>query len=231
MSARRVDVSSVRAGTAIHEIRAQPPYPVAMAPRIWLIRHGETEWSRTGRHTGSTDLPLTARGEAAADAVRAELAGIHPALTLCSPLRRARDTAARAGLVPDEVTDDLREWDYGAWEGRTTAEIRATLGEADWVVWNHRVPPGATPGEQLADVGARVARVLDRCRPVLDDGQDCVLVAHGHVLRILTARWLGLPEGDGRLFALDPARLSALGFEHEQAVISCWNSTSGPPAP
>jgi len=199
-----------------------------MSPRIWLIRHGETEWSRAGRHTGSTDVPLTSRGEAEADAVRSELAGLEPSLVLCSPLRRARDTAARAGLVPDDVIDDLREWDYGAWEGRTTAEIRVTLGEPDWVVWNEPVPSGTTPGEQLPEVGARVERVLARCRPVLAEGGDCVLVAHGHVLRILTARWLGLPERDGRLFALDPARLSALGFEHEQPVISCWNSTSGP---
>lgn len=199
-----------------------------MAPTIWLIRHGETEWSRDGRHTGSTDIPLTAHGEEQADSVRAELAGIHPGLVLCSPLQRARETARRAGLEPDDVTDDLREWDYGAWEGRTTAEIRATLGDPAWLIWDHPVPPGATPGEQPDDVGRRADRVLARCEPVLAAGRDCALVAHGHILRILTARWLGLPAVDGRLFALEPARLSGLGFEHGEHVITLWNAAGAP---
>jgi probable phosphoglycerate mutase len=199
-----------------------------MAATIWLIRHGETEWSRSGRHTGRTDVPLTTKGQAAADAVRTELEGIAPGLVLCSPLKRARETASRAGLVPDAFTDDLREWDYGAWEGRTTAEIRATLGDPGWLVWDQPVPPGDTPGEQLDDVARRAEVVLDRCAPVISAGRDCILVAHGHVLRILTARWLGLPPIDGRLFALDPARLSALGFEHDQHVITCWNADGAP---
>jgi probable phosphoglycerate mutase len=194
--------------------------------RIWLIRHGETEWSRAGRHTGRTDLPLTQKGEQEADAVRHELDDVTPGLVLCSPMLRARDTARRAGLVPDEIVDDLREWDYGAWEGRTTADIRDELGDPAWLVWDHPVPAGQTPGEQLDQVAARVDRVIARCRPVLDAGQDAVLVAHGHVLRILTARWLGLPPVAGRLFALDPARISALGFEHEQHVIRSWNATA-----
>jgi probable phosphoglycerate mutase len=193
--------------------------------RIWLIRHGETEWSRAGRHTGSTDLPLTEKGEGEADAVRDELTDVTPALVLCSPMLRARDTARRAGLMPDEVVDDLREWDYGAWEGRTTAEIRDELGDPAWLVWDHPVPPGQTSGEQLDQVAERVDRVIARCRPVLEQGDDVVLVAHGHVLRILTARWLGLAPIAGRLFALDPARISALGFEHEQHVIRSWNAT------
>ena len=197
--------------------------------RIWLIRHGETPWSRAGRHTGSTDIALTDAGEREADAVRAELGDVAPGLVLCSPMTRARDTARRAGLVPDEFTDDLREWDYGAWEGRTTAEIRAELGDPGWLVWDHPVPAGQTPGEQLDDVAARVDRVLLRCQPVIDDGRDVVLVAHGHVLRILTARWLGLAPVAGRLFALDPARISALGFEHEQHVIRSWNATAAHP--
>ena len=200
-----------------------------MAARIWLIRHGETDWSRSGRHTGRTDVPLTPAGEAAADAVRTEIADITPGLVLCSPMMRARETARRAGLVPDAITDDLFEWDYGAWEGWTTAEIRAELGDPSWLVWDHPVPAGATPGEQLEQVASRVEAVLARCAPVIADGRDCVLVAHGHVLRILTARWLGLRPIDGRLFALDPARLSALGFEHEQHVITCWNATSAAP--
>jgi broad specificity phosphatase PhoE len=197
--------------------------------RIWLIRHGETEWSRAGRHTGSTDLPLTEQGERDADAVRDELADVTPGLVLCSPMLRARDTARRAGLVPDEVIDDLREWDYGAWEGRTTAEIRDELGDPGWLVWDHPVPAGHTSGEQLDQVAARVDLVIGRCAPVLDDGHDVVLVAHGHVLRILTARWLGLAPIAGRLFALDPARISALGFEHEQHVIRSWNATAAHP--
>lgn len=190
---------------------------------IWLIRHGETEWSISGRHTGRTDLPLTAAGLARAATLAPRVAGIDAGLVLASPLQRARDTAVAAGLAP-ELDDDLVEWDYGVWEGRTTAEIRAETNDPGWVVWDHPVPPGATPGEQAVDVGERADRVIARCRPVLAGGLDCILVAHGHVLRILTARWLGLPAIDGRLFALDPARLSALGFEHEQQVIRSWNS-------
>ena len=195
-----------------------------MTARIWLLRHGETEWSRDGRHTGRTDVPLTDEGREQAVAVRADLANVTPGLVLCSPLSRARETARLAGLEPDDLTDDLLEWDYGAWEGRTTPQIRADLSDPTWVVWGHPVPPGTTPGEQVADVGVRADRVLARCAPVLAGGADCVLVAHGHVLRMLTARWLGLPPVDGRLFALDPARLSSLGFEHEQHVITAWNT-------
>ena len=132
------------------------------APRIWLIRHGETEWSRAGRHTGRTDLPLTANGEAAADAIRSELSGVVAGLVLCSPLLRARETARRAGLTPDAIDDDLMEWDYGAWEGRTTAQIRADLADPGWLVWDHPVPPGGTPGEQLDQVAERVERVIGR---------------------------------------------------------------------
>jgi broad specificity phosphatase PhoE len=191
---------------------------------IWLIRHGETEWSRTGRHTGRTDVPLTAQGRSNAAALRPRLAALSPGLILCSPLSRARDTAQLAGLVPDAATEDLAEWDYGAWEGRTTPEIRADLADPSWTVWDHPVPPGGTLGEQLGDVALRVERVIAQCRPVLQSGKDCILVAHAHVLRILTAGWLGLPPIDGRLFALDPARLSSLGLEHEQHVIRSWNA-------
>jgi probable phosphoglycerate mutase len=154
------------------------------------------------------------------------VAQLSPHLVLCSPLERARRTAELAGLEPDELTADLLEWDYGAWEGRTTAEIRAEVGDPHWLIWDHPVPAGPTPGEQLDDVAARVGQVLARCAPVLDSGADCVLVAHGHVLRILTARWLGLPPIDGRLFALDAGRLSALGFEHQTRTITLWNSAS-----
>lgn len=196
-----------------------------MSPRIWLIRHGETEWSRSGRHTGRTDIPLTPDGEQVAASLAPSLASLDPGLVLCSPLSRARRTAELAGLRPDATTPDLLEWDYGAWEGRTTAEIRTELADPAWLVWDHPIPPGETPGEQLADVRVRTRRVLDRCEPVLAEGRDCVLVAHGHVLRILTATWLDLPPIDGRLFALDAGRLSALGHEHETPVIVLWNST------
>jgi len=171
-------------------------------------------------------VPLTERGERQADAIAPEIAGVDAGLVLCSPLGRARETARRAGLTADAVIDELREWDYGAWEGLTTAEIRADLGDPDWVIWEHPVPAGDTPGEQPADVGARADRVIARCSPVLGGGRDCILVAHGHVLRMLTARWLDLPAVDGRLFALDAGRISALGFEHEQPVISLWNASS-----
>lgn len=190
---------------------------------IVLIRHGETAWSLTGQHTGRTDIPLTAAGEERARALSTRLAGHSFGLQLCSPLMRARRTAELAGLSP-VLDDDLTEWDYGAWEGRTTAQIREELEDPDWVVWDHPVPSGATPGEQPADVALRAARVIERCLPVLDSGQDVALIAHGHFLRILTATWLGLPADCGRLFALDAGALSTLGFERAQRVITNWNS-------
>lgn len=191
---------------------------------LWLLRHGDTEWAASGRHTGLTDIPLSPAGEAAARARSRDLDGHAFALILCSPLGRARRTAELAGVTPDAIDPDLLEWDYGAWEGRTTAEIRDELGDPHWLIWDHPVPPGGTPGEQLDDIATRVERVIARCAPVLDSGRDCVLIAHGHVLRILTARWLGLPPIDGRLFALDAGRLSALGFEHATRTITLWNS-------
>lgn len=194
--------------------------------RIWLLRHGQTEWSISGQHTGRTDVPLTVVGQEQAAALAPGLAELDPELVLCSPLVRARDTATRAGLTPEEFTPDLLEWDYGAFEGLTTAQIRASMDDPDWLIWDHPIPPGATPGEQPADVGARVDRVIARCLPVVAAGHDCVLVGHGHCLRILTARWLGLPATDGRLFALDPARLSALGFEHQTRVLCVWNASA-----
>ncbi len=190
---------------------------------ILLVRHGETEWSRSGRHTGRTEIPLTAQGEADARAVASALPR-NPDLVLCSPLQRAQHTAALAGLTITETVPDLLEWDYGAWEGMTTPEIRMQLKEPEWTIWSEPIPGGATPGEQLAQIHDRTARVIARCMPVVEEGGVCVLVAHGHVLRILTATWLELEPIDGRLFALDPATMSILGFEHEQRVIRTWNA-------
>ena len=204
-----------------------------MSARIWLMRHGETEWSRAMRHTGRTDIPLTPQGEAqartAGDDLRAQDAWRAPQLVLCSPLQRARRTAELAGLASGdapacEIDADLVEWDYGRWEGLTTAQIREQLGDPGWLVWDHPVEPGDTPGEQLGDVAVRAARVIARCGPVLADGGDCVLIAHGHLLRILTATWLAMPPIDGRRFALEAAKVSALGFEHETRVITLWNA-------
>lgn len=199
-----------------------------MTGRIWLIRHGETEWSRDGLHTGRTDIPLTPVGEQQAmdggERLRQARGANAAALVLCSPMQRAQRTAELAGLRPDDLSADLLEWDYGAWEGLTTPEIRTRLGDHDWTIWSNPIPRGQTPGEQASDVAARTRRILDRCQPLVTGGQDVILVAHGHVLRILTATWLGLDSKAGRLFALDPSRLSSLGFEHEQHVIRQWNA-------
>jgi probable phosphoglycerate mutase len=181
---------------------------------LWLVRHGETEWSRTGRHTGRTDVPLTAKGEQQARSLRQTLD--RPwSLVLTSPLHRAARTAELAGLsaVPE---DGLLEWDYGAVEGRTTKELRAERG--GWSVWTDDSLP-ETP-DQLA---VRAEKVLELVAPALEAGDVC-LVGHGHALRILTAVWLGLPGVDGRLFALSPATVSVLGHEHDLPVLQRWNA-------
>lgn len=190
---------------------------------LWLLRHGNTDWATSGQHTGRTDIPLNAAGEAAARARASDLDGHTFALTLCSPLTRARATAELAGVTPDAIDPDLLEWDYGAWEGRTTADIRIELDDPAWTIWNHPIPAGSTPGEQAEDVAERAQRVIDRCLPHIIDGDDCLLVAHGHLLRILTATWLGLPARDGRLWALGAGGMAVLGWERTQPVISRWN--------
>lgn len=192
---------------------------------IVLVRHGETEWSRSGQHTGLTDLPLTEKGRADAARLSPHLAGRSFGLVLISPLGRARDTARLAGLS-GETDADLVEWDYGAYEGRRTADIRQDLDDPSWTIWRDPIPPGETPGEQPTEVAVRATRVIERCLPVLAAEQDVALVAHGHFLRMLTATWLDLPAVDGRLFALDAGGLGALGFEHEQRVVRTWNSQS-----
>jgi broad specificity phosphatase PhoE len=196
--------------------------------QVLVIRHGQTEWSRSGRHTGVTDLPLLPEGEEQGRALRTSLAGRSFAEVWVSPRQRARRTAELAGLTPTVVDHDLVEVDYGGYEGRTTAEISAELGRT-WSVWRDGTIPGATPGETLAAVGARVDGVLSRVRDRLADG-DVALVAHGHVLRVLTARWLGLPPEAGALFALAAGSYGVLGHEHARAVLTAWALRSPIPA-
>ena len=187
-----------------------------------VLRHGETEWSRDLRHTGRTDVPLTAAGEAAAAALAPALAARTVRATSTSPARRAARTAALAGLADATTDPDLQEWDYGGYEGRTTADIRTE--RPGWYLWRDGVIPGdaAHPGETIAQVAARADAVLARVTPLLADG-DVALVSHGHLLRVLTARWLRLEPADGRLFRLDTGTLSTLGTEHDEPVISSWN--------
>jgi probable phosphoglycerate mutase len=187
-----------------------------------LLRHGETEWSRTRRHTGRTDVPLTRAGEAAAAALAPALAARPVVAAFSSPARRAARTAALAGLRDVKEDADLQEWDYGGYEGRTTAEIRT--GRPGWYLWRDGVIPGDAehPGETIAEVGARADAVLGRVTPLLAGG-DVALVAHGHVLRVVTARWLRLEPAAGRLFRLDTGTLSTLGTEHGEPVIATWN--------
>jgi broad specificity phosphatase PhoE len=187
---------------------------------IVVLRHGQTEWSRSGQHTGVTDLPLLPEGEQQAEGLRRSLAGREFAAVWVSPRQRAIRTAELAGLTPTAVDEDLVEVDYGGYEGRTTDEISAELGR-EWSLWRDGTVPGATPGETLAAVGARVDRVLERARTVLSGG-DVALVAHGHVLRVLTARWLGLPPEDGAHFALAAGSYGVLGHEHARQVLSAW---------
>jgi broad specificity phosphatase PhoE len=189
-----------------------------VSAELWLIRHGETEWSASGRHTGRTDIPLNAAGESQAVELGKRLAGRHFAAVLCSPLGRARETCRLAGYGDAaSPADDLREWDYGECEGRTTAELRAR--DPGWSVWTRRLPGGET----LEAVGRRADRVIERA---VAAGGDVALFAHAHVLRILTARWLGLPPDGGRLFALGTAAISVLSHERENRVIERWNLTA-----
>lgn len=186
-----------------------------MPADLWLIRHGETEWSRSGAHTGRTDLPLTPAGREEAKGIARYLAARPFALVLTSPLQRARETCALAGYGGSaQIEPNLCEWDYGDYEGRTTTQIREKL--PDWSLWRHGVPRGET----IDQVAARADAVLQRAALAVG---DVALFAHGHILRVLAARWLGLPPQDGRLFALSTASASRLGYEHETRVITRWN--------
>jgi probable phosphoglycerate mutase len=190
---------------------------MAETAEIWLARHGETEWSRTGRHTGRTDIELTDAGRRQAEALRGELGEHEFSRVISSPLSRALETCRLAlpahSIEPSEA---LMEWDYGAYEGLTTAQIRER--RAGWVLWRD----GCPGGESAAEVGERVDPLVAE---LLQARGDVALFAHGHVLRVLAARWLGLRPGDGALFALDTATLSTLGWEHETAVIRRWNAS------
>lgn len=182
---------------------------------VVLVRHGETEWSKAGRHTGRTDVPLTVEGRHQTERVRGQLAGRSFSLVLTSPLSRARETCHLAGLAERaEICDDLLEWDYGSYEGLTTEEIRRS--RPGWSVFSG----GAPGGETVEEVGQRVDRVIARIQA---SAGNVALFAHAHVLRVLAARWLGLDPAGGRYFLLATASVSVLGQERETSVVRQWN--------
>jgi broad specificity phosphatase PhoE len=184
-------------------------------PELWLVRHGETEWSRDGRHTSTTDLDLTEKGVEVACTLKERLAGTSFDLVLSSPRHRARRTAELAGFGDVEVDEDLVEWDYGEYEGVTTPEIREKV--PDWTVWTHPTPGGET-AEQVTE---RLDRVVAKARRA---GGKALVFGHGHSLRALTARWIEQPVDEGRFFKLDTATISTLGYERDFPVVLRWNS-------
>ncbi|HET8615965.1 MAG TPA: histidine phosphatase family protein [Actinomycetales bacterium] len=193
--------------------------------RLVLVRHGQTEWSRTGRHTGLTDVDLTAEGERQARALAPALLPYRGCPVWSSPLTRARRTAELAGLRDVEVTDDLLEWDYGGYEGLTTAQIRGGDAGSGWTVFSDGVVPGDTPGESLQQVTTRARRVLDHARTVLDSS-NLVLVGHGHALRVLAACWVDADPTFGARLILAAGSVSVLGSEHDVAGILSWNASA-----
>ena len=207
-------MTTTEAGSEVGPAFAAPALPDSA--QLWLVRHGETEWSKSGRHTGSTDIPLTATGREQAAALRGLLADLRPVLVVCSPRQRAQDTAQLAGLDVDEVTDDLAEWNYGEYEGLTTPEIREH--DPGWMIFTHPTPGGET-SEQ---VRTRADRVLGRAAARLDEG-PVVLVGHGHFSRVLGARWMGLPVSSGANLLLGTAAPSVLGAQHGIRAVVRWN--------
>lgn len=185
------------------------------ADELWVIRHGETEWSRDGRHTSHTEVELTPEGEEVARGLATRLEGVEFDLVLTSPRLRARRTAELAGFPDAHVEDDLTEWDYGLYEGITTAEIRKEV--PGWTVWTHPCPRGET----AALVSRRLDRVVAKARA---KGGRVLVFSHGHASRGLAARWLDQPVDEGRLFLLGTATISVLGYEHESPVVARWNS-------
>jgi probable phosphoglycerate mutase len=187
----------------------------AAQSEVWLVRHGETEWSRDHKHTSHTELPLTEVGVEVAASLEGRLAGHDFGLVLTSPRQRARRTAELAGFPQAQVEQDLTEWDYGDYEGITTVEIRETV--PGWSVWTH-----PTPGGETADqVSARLDRVVARAR---EHGGRVLLFGHGHALRALASRWIGRPVDEGRFWRLDTATVSVLGYERDTPVILRWNA-------
>ncbi|WP_040884121.1 histidine phosphatase family protein [Janibacter sp. HTCC2649] len=196
--------------------------PAVPEGRIVLVRHGKTEWSESGQHTGTTDIPLTAAGEADASTLAERLSGFDFGLVLASPMQRARRTAEIAGFPSPEIDPNLVEWDYGAYEGRTTKEIRAEVGY-DWTVFENGVVPGATPGETVEEVAARMSRVLLRALPVMAT-RDVLLFGHGHALRVLATTFLREQARFAAKLLLDAGSVSVLEYEREQPAIKLWNS-------
>jgi broad specificity phosphatase PhoE len=187
-----------------------------MQAMIWLVRHGETEWSRTGKHTGRTDIPLTEEGRVIARRLASALIGQSFTRVLSSPLLRARETCELAGLgATVQLRDSLMEWDYGQFEGKTTPEIHHT--HPGWSLWRD----GAPAGESIEQMRRRVDAVVDELHAL--EGNVAVF-AHGHLLRVLASRWVGLPVDAGRLFALGTASISKLGYERTERVLQLWNS-------
>ena len=185
------------------------------AGELWVVRHGETEWSASGRHTSTTDIPLTGAGEESARGLATRLAGTSFDLVLTSPRQRARRTAELAGFEDAHVEEDLVEWDYGDYEGVTTPEIREQV--PGWTVWSAPCPGG----EDADQVGRRLDRVVARVRA---NGGRVLVFGHGHASRALACRWLGQPVEEGRLFRLDTATVSVLGYEREAPAVARWNA-------
>lgn len=196
---------------------SQPP-----PGRVLLLRHGQTEWSLSGQHTGVTDLPLLPEGEEAARAARRFFAGRNIVAVRVSPMSRARRTADLAGLTDVTIDEDLREWDYGGYEGLSTPQIRQQLGY-DWELFADGVVPGDSPGETIEDVAARASHVLDRIRSDLAVG-DVVLVGHGHTSRILATVWLRTTPRFAANLTLDAGRVCVLGHHHDEPTIEMWNA-------
>jgi len=186
-----------------------------------LLRHGRTEWAHTGRHTGVTDVPLDEVGEQQARALGEVVGARTWSAVVTSPLARARRTADLAGLRVTAVDPDLAEWDYGAYEGLTTPEIRERLG-TNWTVFADGTAPGESPGESLEQVAARAGAALERLRPALEEG-DVAVVAHGHLLRVLATVWVGLPPSVGAHLQLAPSSVSELSWHHGVPTIATWN--------
>ena len=186
---------------------------------LWLVRHGETEWSLDGRHTSFTDIPLTEHGRQRAEELRRFLAGKHFAAVFTSPRQRAQETCRLAGFGDVmQTTDDLQEWNYGEAEGKSTKQMRETHGPA-WSVWTDHL----VGGEAVEAVGTRADHAIDQALAVVPQGGAVALFAHAHILRILAARWIGRPAVDGRLFVLGTGSVSVLGFERETRVVTHWN--------